>query len=237
LANDFASYKSAGSKKILAQKYNNVLNERLILKNNSNSERVIDSCAVPLLHILLGVVNKIFKTLSAGSPNSAELWRTTLNLSRDSYHGQVFEGNECKKLLDNTSLLQDILETSFDDVPKDLQRLVHLLELYSDINRILHEPEVNRAELQSAIEAFKATWKVSKMTVPTKVHIICYHLLDFVDIRGAANISQFSEQSHEAAHVEFMKTWKNYKVKERNNPRYKNNLYKATLDFNGSHAK
>jgi hypothetical protein len=86
------------------------------------------------------------------------------------------------------------------------------------------------------VSGFKEAWKNSGMSIPTKVHLICNHLVEFVKIRGCSNISYYSEQSHESVHVEFLKTWNNYKVKEVNKPRYGKQLLDATMNFNGSHV-
>ena len=66
---------------------------------------------------MLGVVNRLFTTLDdalreAGSSMTADDWAKELGISRSTYHGGQFEGNQCRKMLEEVSILQLMMESS-----------------------------------------------------------------------------------------------------------------------------
>jgi hypothetical protein len=189
--------------------------------------------AIPLLHILLGICNKTFSELVKSVPEANE-WPKKLSLRRENYHGNVFEGNECSKLLKNTFILEDILINS-----KKYDAGKHFLFVFNSFKEVLnslHESLVDVNCLKRKIEDFKIAWKGSGMSVTTKVHIVFEHLVDFVILKECKNIGRFCEQSHESAHAEFDKTWRKYIVKEISNKHFKDRLLKSVIDYNSSHA-
>ena len=190
--------------------------------------------AIPILHITLGVVNKTFAELEKKIPCAAE-WPASLHLHKESYHGQGYEGNECSKMLSNTHLLYEILASS-NALPQGMP-FIRVFETYSSVNQLFHEDQVDIRDLEAAVFSFREAWKESQMSLTTKVHIVICHLVDFVKMKGGKNMRLYSAQSHESAHVEFMKTCQKYRVKESSNPNYKNQLFRAICDYNGSHAK
>lgn len=77
------------------------------------------------LHILLGVVNRLFNELNrqlrdiAGCDLEADDWARALNANRASYHGGDFNGNQCCKLLQGLDVLDRMLQDceAFSAVP------------------------------------------------------------------------------------------------------------------------
>ena len=61
------------------------------------------------LHLLLGIVNHLFKNLSELWPG-AKQWPALLHIQLQPYHGGPFAGNECHKLLQNVDILQRLAE-------------------------------------------------------------------------------------------------------------------------------
>jgi hypothetical protein len=115
-------------------------------------------------------------------------------------------------------------------------KFIKVFQSFSKINHLVHESFVNIDELEKAVATFRFAWRDSGMSQTTKVHIINSHLVDFVRRRGQKDMRLYSEQSHEAIHAEFSKTWSKYLVKEVSNPLYKKRLLQAVLDFNSAHA-
>lgn len=187
----------------------------------------------PTLHILLGIVNKIYHELLKISPIT-EMWPKSLNLHYEQYHTGMFEGNECKKLLENLPLLR-----SFIDEPKVLEQadpLIRILESFSEVNNLLFQQVVEQDKLTVATEHFGEAWKASGLNLTTKAHLVVTHLSSFVKQMKGQKIAIFSEQAHEAVHAEFFKTWSRYLVKEPTNPTFTPRLLRAVLDFNGAHG-
>lgn len=71
---------------------------------------MIEVCALPWLHIKIGVVNHIVTTLLKAVPK-AKAWPDSLHLRQEQYHGNGYEGNECQKLLNNLDQLEDVLNS------------------------------------------------------------------------------------------------------------------------------
>lgn len=97
---------SRGSK-LQAKKYVNVVNEPLI-QADDDSKAVLELIPPMELHLMLGVVNRLFKALLRVWQGASE-WPTQLHLNHQPYHGGDFVGNDCKKLLNNIDLLSDLV--------------------------------------------------------------------------------------------------------------------------------
>lgn len=224
---------AGGSKKSDSKKYHSTMKKSLIMTAKPGWTRVLDVCAPPFLHCFLGIVNKTYDELVKMIPEVAQ-WPSELNLSREDYHGTVFEGNECKKLLENLPALEKVLNKC--NRLEDGRPFLQVLQTFSRITSFIHKPQIDVEKVSTAIMRFKIAWQETSMTLTTKAHIIIDHLIDFIQAQNRQNMSFFSEQSHEAVHAEFMKTWTKYIVKEVSNPRFKSQLLKATLDYNACHA-
>lgn len=222
----------SGGSKSKAKFFHNVIQESILFCGEDDNIKVMQFCALPLLHILLGVVNRMFSEMSAKVSIVSE-WPKALHLRQENYHGLGFEGNECKRLLESLPVLYDMMTS--DDI-EVLRPYLRILESFKDVNHLVHEKEVDIRKLHDAIEEFGLAWKDSGVSLTTKVHLIIDHLEDFVRTWGGSRMELFSEQAHEAAHAEFQKIWSKYRVKEVSNPMFINRLHRAVLDFNGSHG-
>jgi hypothetical protein len=187
---------------------------------------------------MLGICNKTYSCLLEKIAE-AKLWPLRLHLHQESYHSSVFEGNECRKLLKNVDLLKEILSEhgKLQDGIVFVMIFVHfrnVIDIVFDSSKC-----INLDSLSSEISSFQKNWKLSKMSVTTKVHLVVHHLANFVESKviNVKEMSHLCEQSHEAIHAEFLKTWNNYAIKEISNPHYASKLLSAVLDYNGSHAK
>jgi hypothetical protein len=233
LRKDYQSFQGDGGRKERAKFHHSVSNDAIIFKSKSDDIRVLEVCAIPTLHCFLGIVNKTFGEMSKIIPEVDE-WPKKLHVKKDNYHGSVFEGNECKKLMDNLHVLEKILlDCDQSDIGKPF---VKVFSTFSQINHLINSPKINIDVLKQQISQFAKVWKESGMSLTTKVHIIIDHLIDFVVLRGENNLRLFSEQTHEAVHAEFWKTWAKYEVKDISNPIFEKRLLRAVLDYNGSHA-
>lgn len=61
-------------------------------------EQIDEYVPPPELHIFTGVFNNLYNQLEAVFPG-AEKWYKSYHVIRASYHGDVFEGNACHRLL------------------------------------------------------------------------------------------------------------------------------------------
>lgn len=232
LRTDARGFQEAGGKKAKAKLFHSVSRTPLIGRSMPDSVLVSKVCCIPFLHCLLGITNKTYDEMVKLFPEVRQ-WPEQLHLHQDQYHGAVFEGNECKKLLTRLDLVQDILEKS-GNLERD-SPFIRVLKAFSTINHQFHSASVDQPVLSEAVLDFETAWKESKMSLTTKAHIIISHLVPFVT-DSVNSMSILSEQSHEALHAEFAKTWAKYGVKKASNPRFGSQMLKAVLDFNSTHG-
>ena len=107
LRESYKSFLSAGSILAKAKHTGNVVH--LPILSGADDTLILDIFPPPELHLLLGVVNHIVQKMKSVWPN-AEIWPTPLNMKLSPYHGGMFEGNDCRKLLRNLGRLQQLAE-------------------------------------------------------------------------------------------------------------------------------
>ena len=83
------------------------------------------------------------------------------------------------------------------------------------------------------IASFTAAYLDCDISITSKAHIIMAHLKPFLD-KHQTGLALWSEQAFEAVHSKFRKVWEKYKVKDKTDPKFFENLLKAVLDFNGN---
>jgi hypothetical protein len=212
-----------------------VRRQALLFQRNPDTDKVLNLVPIPMLHILLGIVNKTFNCLVKDFPVANE-WPRTLSIHQEHYHGHSFEGNESKKLLDHVTVLEEILERN--GVLEMSMAYVNVFKYFKTILGTLYSPPpIDLEQLEKSIHQFRQAWKNTNMNLTCKAHIVIDHLLDFVRERADTSMAVFSEQSHEAAHCEFDKTWARYAIKEKSHPNFGKKLLKCILDFSAQHGK
>ena len=98
------------SKSKSAQAFLNCTNDPLLPE--SDDTKVIDVIAPPELHLLLGIVNHLFSTLSKVWPSVHE-WPKNLQIRPAAYHGgESFNGPSCHKLLQNIDKLDFLVQSN-----------------------------------------------------------------------------------------------------------------------------
>ena len=206
----------------------------LLFSDSDPSVRVLDVCALPMLHVHIGIINKAYTELIKIIPE-AEDWPRCLNLVREGYHSGSFEGNECRALLKNIDKLEKIIVAS-----EHHDAGIKFISVFESFNRVItlvNEPVVDQIKLERAVMCFRHSWKESEMSLTPKVHLVFDHLIDFVKSKNGRNMSIYSEQSHESLHAKFDKVWAKYKIKDIQQKNYGSHLLRAVLDFNGNYAK
>lgn len=96
-----SKWRELGSDCKLAKLYYNCVNEPLL--SGPPSEKIINLCPPPSLHITLGVVNAIYKNVESIDVVTANEWVKISSCQRHSKFG--FTGRNCQKLLTNRHCL------------------------------------------------------------------------------------------------------------------------------------
>ena len=83
----------------------------------------------PLHTILLGPVNHIIDNLKKNHPRLEKILEK-LNIQKAKYHGQKFEGNQCRKILQNINKLK---------IPYDLHAYKTVLTSLRDLHKVCNQ--------------------------------------------------------------------------------------------------
>ena len=107
LMNCYQAFKRSGGDVRVAKSFGNVFHEPII---TGSSDSLILELIPPMeLHLLLGVVNHLYKSLKNVWPKASQ-WPAALYIDEEPFHGGHFAGNQCYKLLNNLDLLQHLAE-------------------------------------------------------------------------------------------------------------------------------
>lgn len=156
-------------------------------------------------------------------------WPKQLHLHEERYHGSGFEGNECRKLLNNVDVLRKILKEEKQDM--EGQKFLQVFQSFQNLTLEYSRNTVDISTLKRCVQGFRVAWKASGMSLTTKAHIVLDHLIPFVTSRGGKNMEVYAEQAHESLHSEYEKTWARYAVKETTNPMYSRRFLASVNDF------
>lgn len=95
------NWKNSGANEKHARNFFNCIKEPLLC--GTSSDEIIELCPPPVLHITLGIINAIYKSVESIDSEVAELWVTRSNSTRHSKYG--FTGRNCHKLIEHRSIL------------------------------------------------------------------------------------------------------------------------------------
>ena len=103
-----------GKKKLSSALFYSCEKMPLVHQDTDNTTLTLDLVPPMELHLMLGVVNDLYDHLDKqleenNCPITANDWSAPLGLKRLHYHGGQFNGNQCKKLLSNTKILEETL--------------------------------------------------------------------------------------------------------------------------------
>lgn len=169
------------------------------------------------------------------TPEVAFLWPEKLSLSSKNYHGRVFEGNACRKLLKSADLLDD--KNIYKDVGRI--RLLRYINAFKAMDKVVSSCfSVKRIEkdIDKRIMEFKIMYEPTKCSTTLKIHVISQHLKDCLRFLDGDGLGIWSEQAGESIHREFLVHWNKYKVNSINHPSYSSNLKKAVVSFSSMHV-
>ena len=129
----------------------------------------------PALHtILLGPVNHVYRGLQKVYPKVAQTI-SNLHIQQAKYHGQNFEGNQCRALLRKIEYLQ---------IPDCFKEFKDVFLAIKDIHTLSNQPILS-CNYHKVIDNFRQAWYRlrSTYTISTtpKIHILLDHLEDYFD--------------------------------------------------------
>lgn len=164
--------------------------------------------------------------------DKAMIWPSKLNLIYKNYHGQQFEGNACKKLLNNPDILYNA------EICGDVGqlRMTPFVAAFKAMNKIADNFFTVRRNgneaLQPLIEELKHAFLSTGISQTLKIHVLLDHLDDVLNIlKSEEGLGLWSEQAGESIHRQFLKIWEKYAVNRIDNPSYGSQLKKAVVEL------
>lgn len=221
-------WQQEGATKKDAKFYKNCIN--LPLPKGTANTKIVDVVTPPELHLLLGTVNTIWKSLYGCAPVTASSWATKCSVVREGLHGGEFKGNSCKILLNRIDELECIAKNNTDFA------VMKYVRVFRDFKKVVEacfgaSLHVNYKEI---IDNFKISYLQLGINVTPKLHMIFHHVAEFCDKNGIG-LGKYSEQASESVHFDFSAMWAKYKV-QLSHIDYNNKLLKSVIEYNSRHV-
>lgn len=218
-------FRNAGMPMRRAQQFQNCVNMPLI--QGSDSTLVLDLIPPPELHLMLGIVNRIFDSLNQQwGEGKAYEWGMNNGIIRVAYRGGNMEGNQCRKLLLKLNLLEKVL-------PKSLHSYLKALKDFDRV-RLSCFGQTLQAGYEQSIDDFHKSYLDLKIPVTPKVHALIVHVKQFCK-KNNVSLGPYSEQSSESVHADFKEIWKHNSV-DISHPDFGKRLFSSVLKYNSLHV-
>jgi len=227
LSREFENKRRQYNKKASAKDFKSCVNRPII--HGEDTTMMIQLIPPPELHLLLRVVNKIFKELQKSYPRYAENWLQKMGLQQPKLHGGEFTGNMCRRLLKNTKLLAELANDS--SVESEIAKFV---SVFSDFSKVVEATfgRILQPDFESHVRCFQESYSKLRITVTTAVHIVCVHLPQFCKLEHSS-LSKFSEQASESVHHDFKSMWSMSGTRQKNGIEEK--LLNCVVRYNSRH--
>ena len=229
LAGKFIRSRKLYNQNASAKDFKNCVSHPMIQGNDS--DLLIQKIPPPELHLLLRVVNKIFKELQAAVPSVASAWLDKIGIVQPQLHGGEFTGNMCRRLLKHVACLQDIGRRSSQHVL--INRFATALSAFNDVVTHCFGQDLH-PEFEASIHHFQETYLRTGMNATTAVHIVFVHLIQFCRYKKCS-LGHYSEQASEAVHSDFSKMWISAGKVSLNHEKFPDHLLKCVVRYNSRH--
>ena len=210
--NDHERWKSNSVDIMKCKNYNNVKNPPLFC-NLSDQVPVLKLTPPPILHIMLGIFNHLWKNMEKKSEeHESALHNFALkhNCVRDSYHGKTFEGNECAKLMSKITPKDEFLSNL-----TDIEHHLEALKILNNLRKQMFGTTLIQGWKKLLSEFNNIYILIPNITKPVKLHILLSHCDQFLNLYGLGKgLGFFSEQTGEAVHQKFETFFDKYKIKK-----------------------
>ena len=174
---------------------------------------ILDLCPPAGLHIMLGIVNQKVKKLEEFVPELVAKWVAYSEARRVAYHGGIFEGNGCKKLVDNVDALEMF---ALDEPGKHTAFVMSIVEVLRLFHKVRHScfgkelyPDFEQ-HLDNYSDALKNVVSHFDVSLILKNHITKFHVKTWCS-RNQVGLGSRSEQTAEASHSRLKKYWQRSK--------------------------
>ena len=159
------------NKKKYAKDHQSTINPPLF--NEQDDTYMLDKCIIPELHILMGFVNQLFwdGLVPLVGRDKALLWPEEAGATSKDYHGEVFEGNACRKLLKKADLLCNV--KIYEEV--GILKIVPYISTFKTMNKIVKccfsSRKVGPNLSQYIIKLKKNFLALEEVSITLKIHV------------------------------------------------------------------
>ena len=224
--------------------------ENLPLCDAPDSTYILELLPCMELHLMIGVVNKLYDNLNdileKKSSINATNWSLPLGLKRPRQHDGEFNGNQCQTLLNNIDKLIELLKEA--RALTVCEPLLETMAAFKEVKKACFGMELHanyKVCIKRFADAYLQLMEHSKsmdikLTVTNKIHAVFVHVAQFLDLQGAKGLpyglGYFSEQSSESVHKDFEMLWTNGSYKrELTHADYASQLKKCVVTYNSRH--
>ena len=219
-----SNFKAHGERKGDSSKYFNVIHEPLL--DGADHEDVLTYYPPPELHLLLGGTNKLVAELNTRWGNDqAFQWLQKKGIHRADYRGGQFEGNQCRLILEKAKDLGLVL-------PSHLKGYANALDCLREVKNACFSHALAPDYAQKILD-FKMAYCQLGLSVTPKMHALFQHVPEYCS-RTQKGLAIVSEQTSEAVHHDFKRTWARFKVHEKHTE-FPNKLLSAVVNYNSFH--
>ncbi len=196
------------------------------LFSREDEEKILSLIPPPELHLMLGVMNKIFEAVNkAWGNNKAHQWAQRNGIAKAEYYGGCLEGSQCRQVLFKAPLL-------CKELPWHLKQFALMLNSFNDVRDSCFG-QILKPNCGDCIDRFKQNYQDLSLTITPKIHVVFDHVREFCTETGKS-LGSYSEQASESVHADFKRTCSWYKQKQ-DHPKYPSQLLCAIAAYNSSH--
>lgn len=176
------------------------------------------------------ITSKLFNTLKISSYDLS---------TRKLYKVNCFVGNECKKLLKSTDVLEAII-TKHTRITRKRNRsfvmrmaFLNAFRTFEDVVHTSFGTELLPG-WEKALENFRCAYMALDISITTKVHLVFVHVEPYCKNLGHG-LGVLSEHAFESVHRDFLVHWERHKVKDSEHPEFDTRLKKTMCEYNSGH--
>lgn len=171
ITDNYLLWLKSGGKSDTGKNYYNCVQRPVF--TGDDDKLILDIIPPPELHLMIGVVNSIYNHMLKESNESALLWAKSCHVERDVTNGGTsFNGNSCKKLLNNVDLLRSIC-------PISCLKFVRTFDDFQIVVKSCFGKNLD-PEFKSHIDTFRQiTSKYLNISVTPKAHCVFHHVEEF----------------------------------------------------------
>lgn len=193
------------------------------------NEPILFHLSIPELHIFIGIQNFLFKKFKNSFQRPAMGWAKLCGCRKKANKGADFNGNQCLRLLQNTSILHFYLKSLNEEFAEEYMTYLEAFEAFKNVVTSCFGNYLDD-NWEVAIQKFGEKYHKLDHDETPKVHILLHHVPQFIAYKGKG-LGIYSEHGFEAVHFKFSKLWANYK-REPDHPEFETNLLNCVINFN-----